>query len=124
MHLVSNLERDSSTVVEEIIAFEAVQHGDAFLVNQDKLGILCKPKGMRGSSYFIGFILPDDWSDNARDVFNLLLNYLPPMSASEKGSPPTHLHRVSEEISQERFSRGFSDRSLVALGHSFGGCTA
>ncbi len=29
-------------VVDEAWAIEAVQHGDSFLINQDKLGVLCE----------------------------------------------------------------------------------
>ncbi|KAF8211974.1 hypothetical protein K438DRAFT_1805734 [Mycena galopus ATCC 62051] len=61
-----------------------------------------------------------DWANDARDVLNFLLHFLP---SSISGSDlPTFLLRVAPEESQLRKVRGFSERKLFAVGHSFGGC--
>ena len=62
----------------------------------------------------------DDWSDNVRDITNFLSNYLPD-SAEPYSTLPTHLERVPAKVSGNRTKSGFSHRTLVAIGHSFGG---
>ncbi|EJD39395.1 alpha/beta-hydrolase [Auricularia subglabra TFB-10046 SS5] len=64
--------------------------------------------------------LPDifDWTENARDVLSFLIAYLP---ASPRASPPAVLSRLSDADIDLRRSRGFTERKLVALGHSQGG---
>ncbi|TDL19494.1 alpha/beta-hydrolase [Rickenella mellea] len=101
----------SDVCVAEIWSLEAVQHGDAALLNEGHLGDLY------------------DWADNSRDILNFLLNYLPDirdphLSSSNSSRCPAHLPRLSDEVVSKRRSGGFDDRILVAIGHSFGGCTA
>lgn len=62
------------------------------------------------------------WSDYARDILNFVLHFLP-----EELTPsalPTYLPRVPPEISEAREKRGFANRKLIVVGHSFGGCAA
>ncbi|KAG1867458.1 Alpha/Beta hydrolase protein [Suillus tomentosus] len=68
-------------VIDEIWSWESVQHGDSALLNRQNL-----------SGSF-------DWTDNARDIANFLINYMPEES-------------------------GFFSRTLVVVGHSVGGCVA
>ncbi|KLO12491.1 hypothetical protein SCHPADRAFT_921364 [Schizopora paradoxa] len=91
--------------VDEAWAIEAVQHGDSCLINQEKLGVLF------------------DWSDHSRDLLNFLLRYLPDSSASAPPHP-VHLPRLPEEVGLERIKSGLAGRTLIAIGHSFGGCTS
>ena len=110
--------------MDEAWSIEAVQHGDSFLINRDKLGVLCAYKVF----IFIcaKFALTSrsvDWSEHGRDILNFLLNYLPDESPSE--SPlPVHLTRLPEDISSRRVTSGFTNRTLVAIGLSFGGCSS
>ncbi|KAL0946116.1 hypothetical protein HGRIS_012381 [Hohenbuehelia grisea] len=90
--------------VNEIWSWEAVQHGDAALINRDKLCAIY------------------DWTDNARDISNFLLYFLPTKTTA--ASLPLHLPRIPDEETQERLDRGFRGRTFVAVGHSFGGCTS
>jgi len=57
-------------------------------------------------------------------VTNFVLNYLPSTSSYATSTPPVHLPRVSESVAEVRQSEGIVDRELVAIGHSFGGCSA
>jgi pimeloyl-ACP methyl ester carboxylesterase len=90
--------------IDEIWSWEAIQHGDAALLNADTL-----------SGIF-------DWTDGTRDILNFLLNYLP--SAVIPHELPSHLPRVSTEEFERRQTDGFQYRTFVAVGHSFGGCTS
>lgn len=82
------------------------------------------------SLYFLGpstvlksdIVLTDDWSDNARDILNFLLNFLP--DRSDIQPLPVHLTRVSPETISRRRQHGFRERNLVTLGHSLGGGSA
>jgi hypothetical protein len=67
-------------------------------------------------------LLPNsgNWADDARDVLNFLLHFLP--SGISSSGLPTYLPRVAPEESALRKVRGFSERRLFAVGHSFGGC--
>ncbi|KAG2126602.1 Alpha/Beta hydrolase protein [Suillus clintonianus] len=98
------LSSSTASLIDEVWSWEAVQHGDAALVNESNL-----------SGIF-------DWRDNARDIAHFLLHYLPEDASSE--SFPDHLHLLPENISESRKTNGFSSRSLVAVGHSFGGCSS
>ncbi|KAH9948107.1 hypothetical protein B0H21DRAFT_821288 [Amylocystis lapponica] len=89
--------------IDEIWLWEAVNHGDACLINGEKLGWMF------------------DWQDNARDVLQFLLHYLP--ESPSDSELPTHLTRLPEVISDARKKDGFLGRTLVAVGHSLGGCT-
>ena len=62
-----------------------------------------------------------NWSDNTRDIINFLVYYLP--ATLTPSVLPTHLPAVSPSESQRRKVHGFADRTLVAIGHSYGGCT-
>lgn len=94
----------AAPLVDEVWSWEAVHHGDAALVNAGNLS---------------GIV---DWQDNARDIVNFLLNYLPDDTAVS--SLPTHLERVPESTSEVRTERGYSRRTLVVVGHSFGGTSS
>ncbi|KAJ8521478.1 hypothetical protein ONZ45_g1827 [Pleurotus djamor] len=90
--------------IDEIWSFEAVQTGDAALINNGKLGAIY------------------DWTDNGRDIANFLLHFMPPAGSSS--NLPTYLPRVSTAETLQRQKNGFSQRKIVAVGHSFGGCTS
>ncbi|KAI6142773.1 hypothetical protein BKA82DRAFT_3984617, partial [Pisolithus tinctorius] len=98
------LDLTSGLLVDEVWSWEAVNHGDSALVNVESL-----------SGIF-------DWHDNARDIANFLLNYLP-----EEATPAsllTCLARVPEATSDARKELGYHCRRLVVVGHSFGGICA
>jgi pimeloyl-ACP methyl ester carboxylesterase len=90
-------------VIDEIWSWESVQHGDSALLNRQNL-----------SGTF-------DWTDNTRDIANFLINYMP--EEIEKSSLPIQLRRVPASIGESRQKSGFSSRTLVVAGHSFGGCS-
>ncbi|KAG1859214.1 Alpha/Beta hydrolase protein [Suillus subluteus] len=90
-------------VIDEIWSWESVQHGDSALLNRHNL-----------SGSF-------DWTDNARDIVNFLINYMP--EEVETSSLPIQLDRVPASIGESREKSGFSSRTLVVAGHSFGGCS-
>ncbi|KAG2347253.1 hypothetical protein BDR05DRAFT_958745 [Suillus weaverae] len=90
-------------VIDEIWSWESVQHGDSALLNRQNL-----------SGSF-------DWTDNARDIANFLINYMP--EEVETSALPIYLHRVPASIGESRQENGFSSRTLVVAGHSFGGCS-
>ncbi|KAG2040698.1 Alpha/Beta hydrolase protein [Suillus americanus] len=90
-------------VIDEIWSWEPVQHGDSALLNRHNL-----------SGSF-------DWTDDARDIANFLINYMP--DEVETSSLPIQLHRVPASIGESRQKSGFSSRTLVAAGHSYGGCS-
>ncbi|KAG0704980.1 hypothetical protein DFH29DRAFT_997255 [Suillus ampliporus] len=92
------------SVIDEIWSWESVQHGDAALLNRQNL-----------SGSF-------DWTDNARDIANFLINYMP--EEVEKSALPIQLHRLHASIGESRQQNGFSFRTLVVAGHLFGGCSA
>lgn len=94
----------TASLIDEVWSWEAVQHGDAALINEKNL-----------SGIF-------DWQDNARDIAHFLLYYLPEDVSSK--ALPTHLHLLPETTSETRKNKGFSSRSLVTVGHSFGGCSS
>ncbi|CAE6478454.1 hypothetical protein ACGC1H_006298 [Rhizoctonia solani] len=88
--------------IDEIWALDAANHGDSALLNKDNLGEIF------------------EWSDHARDILNFLANYLP-----DKVGPQVErsLSQVPEQTTRQRLEHGFTNRTLVAIGHSFGGCT-
>ncbi|EIW79904.1 hypothetical protein CONPUDRAFT_91131 [Coniophora puteana RWD-64-598 SS2] len=90
-------------LVDEVWAWEAAQHGDSGLLNDGVLGGLF------------------DWADNARDMAQFFLSYLPESADAEL---PTHLPRLSEWATRFRKESGLSRRTLVVAGHSFGGATS
>ncbi|KAG1802023.1 Alpha/Beta hydrolase protein [Suillus plorans] len=91
-------------VIDEIWSWESVQHGDSALLNRQNL-----------SGSF-------DWTDNARDTANFLINYMP--EEVETSALPVQLRRLPASISEARQKSGFSSRTLVVAGHSVGGCVA
>ncbi|KIJ50140.1 hypothetical protein M422DRAFT_160172 [Sphaerobolus stellatus SS14] len=92
LQLFSRIE-GTGIVIDEVWAFEAIQHGDSALINEHILGDVF------------------DWDDNARDVLNFLLYYLP--SRASSASLPTHLPRIEEEEAKRR--RTFGYKYLPAL---------
>ncbi|KAH0578424.1 hypothetical protein H2248_003572 [Termitomyces sp. 'cryptogamus'] len=100
-HLLSS---SAASVIDEVWTWESVQHGDACLIN-----------GERNGGVF-------DWTDNARDILNFFNFYLP--SKASALPLPTHLVRVPAEESTHRQKNPFNHRTLVLVGHSYGGCTS
>jgi len=90
-------------IIDEVWSWESVQHGDSALLNRQNL-----------SGSF-------DWTDNARDIANFLINYMP--EEVERSPLPIQLDRVSASIGESRQKNGFSSRILVTAGHSYGGCS-
>ncbi|KAF8149537.1 hypothetical protein B0H34DRAFT_734214, partial [Crassisporium funariophilum] len=92
-HLVEITEASTSTIhIEELWSLEAINHGDAALLNGSHV-----PK------------LPDR-SDYGRDLANFLIYHL-----------PNGAQTYGEDIPME-LPHGFSpDRTVVAVGHSLGG---
>ncbi|KIK51831.1 hypothetical protein GYMLUDRAFT_50291 [Collybiopsis luxurians FD-317 M1] len=99
--ILSLLKSPASRDVEEIWAWEAVDTGDSALLNEGKLNQM------------------SDWYDSARDFLHFLLHYLPSQVTSD--TVPTYLPHVSGTEFQQRIDQGFSDRRIIAIGHSFGG---
>ncbi|KAI0752708.1 alpha/beta-hydrolase [Daedaleopsis nitida] len=101
--LFAEYESQGNYMIDEIWSWEAANHGDSALLNRDTLGGIY------------------DWRDNSRDILHFLLHYLPVSASGE--SLPTHLPRVSDSEAESRKARGLASRTLVAVGHSFGGAT-
>lgn len=102
--LQSLLDTTSGLLVDEVWSWEAVNHGDSALVNANNL-----------SGIF-------DWQDDARDIANFLLNYLPEVATP--ASLPTFLASVSQATSSNRKQAGYPLRRLVVVGHSYGGTSS
>lgn len=107
--------------MDEIWVWEAVQHGDSALLNGESLGYLC----MYGQCCLSNLVHDNkfvvDWADNGRDILNFLHYFIP---AFLTDAPlPTHLRRVDSEETNYRLKHGFRNRTLVGIGHSYGGCT-
>ncbi|KZT67778.1 hypothetical protein DAEQUDRAFT_728775 [Daedalea quercina L-15889] len=103
-HLTNALRQaESQGLVDEIWAWEAVNQGDAALVNQRNL-----------SSMF-------DCQDNARDMLHFMLSYMPEHPSVP--ALPTHLARLPDVTVRYRRSHGFQRRTVVGVGHSLGGCS-
>ncbi|KAG8216017.1 hypothetical protein J3R82DRAFT_8010 [Butyriboletus roseoflavus] len=98
------LNAPAGEMVDEVWAWDAVQHGDAAVVNAENL-----------SGIF-------DWLDNTRDIANFLIHYLP--DAVEAAVLPTRLPRLPMSVTKGRGEHGYRTRKLVVVGHSFGGCTS
>jgi pimeloyl-ACP methyl ester carboxylesterase len=62
-----------------------------------------------------------DWADNARDMLNFLLHYLPPSSGTS--DLPVNLPRLPPATASARQAGGISDRIVAGIGHSLGGCS-
>lgn len=118
-HLLAS---SSASLIDEVWSWEAVQHGDAALVNEKNLSGMCKaPRSTTSRSKANAFDLVD-WQDNARDIAHFLLHYLPEDASSD--GLPVHLHLLPKAISEHRKTKGFLSRLLVSIGHSFGGCSS
>ncbi|KAG8755494.1 hypothetical protein FRC14_003992 [Serendipita sp. 396] len=89
------------SIVDEIWLFDAANHGDSAILNEGKLGDIF------------------NWKDNTRDFLQFLQYFLPELPGSELA---THLEPLPEAIARKRVRDGFSNRQLVAVGHSLGGC--
>ncbi|KAG1776291.1 hypothetical protein EV702DRAFT_971798, partial [Suillus placidus] len=95
---------------DEKWSWESVQHGDS------ALGRLSYLLSRNQSTAF-------DWTDNiAREIANFLINYVP--EEVETFALPIQFHRLHVSIGEPRQKNGFSSRTLVVAGHSFGGCSA
>ena len=129
---LSYLLQSSSPVVcdliDEIWSFEFIQHGDSALLNAASLPGICSsfhfPNIVRRLIHSWIRILPVDWADNARDILNFMLHYLPSHPSSSTTELPVHLPLISATETEARKTRGYSDRKLVAVGHSLGGCAS
>ena len=111
----------SATIIDEVWVWESVHHGDAGLINAAKASGVCEFVFMYlYHELLIFFFCEADWIDGARDVANFLLHFLPPTSISTV--LPVHLQQVSAEETSLRIQKGFKDRKLVTVGHSYGGC--
>ncbi|RXW19272.1 hypothetical protein EST38_g6587 [Candolleomyces aberdarensis] len=102
--LATLLSSPAGHAIDEIWCWEAVQHGDAALINHGSL-----------SRYF-------DWQDNTRDILNFFTNFLP--TEASAAPLPLHLTRIPEAESDRRRASGFQFRRLMIVGHSYGGCTS
>ncbi|KII91721.1 hypothetical protein PLICRDRAFT_51853 [Plicaturopsis crispa FD-325 SS-3] len=93
----------SGAQIDEIWSWEGVQHGNAGLINEGAL-----------TEMF-------DWSDNSRDILNFLLNFLP--TCPDSRPLPIHLSPIANAESRSPMGGGWSKRTFVTVGHSFGGCS-
>jgi hypothetical protein len=64
-------------------------------------------------------VLPVSWHDQARDLLNFLISYLPDMVSQT--ILPLHLSKIDTNIALRRQEHGFENRTIVGGGHSFGG---
>ncbi|KAF8621695.1 hypothetical protein AX15_007556 [Amanita polypyramis BW_CC] len=102
---LKHLLASSAHLVDEVWSWESVQHGDAALVNGQALSQVY------------------DWADNARDILNFFTYFIP--SSASSSALPTHLARVSQQEAEQRTTtQRLKGRTIVGIGHSFGGCTA
>lgn len=104
VHMLLN-GKDTDPIIEEIWSWEAVNHGDSALINGQSL-----------SAFY-------DWLDNSRDIINFLIHYLPDAIGCPGDELPTHLPLIPRQVSSARAESGLTNRTLVGIGHSFGGCT-
>ncbi|KAF9239420.1 Alpha/Beta hydrolase protein [Melanogaster broomeanus] len=102
--LRSLLDSPAGYLVDEVWAWEAVQHGDSALINAHNLSGI------------------SDWTDDVRDIAHFLLSYLPEDPETEAW--PARLKRLPESTSEARKEHGYRTRKMVMVGHSFGGCTS
>ncbi|KAF9238983.1 hypothetical protein BU15DRAFT_62249 [Melanogaster broomeanus] len=102
--LRSLLDSPAGYMVDEVWAWEAVQHGDSGLINAHNLSGI------------------SDWWDDARDIAHFLLSYLP--EDLETKALPVRLKRLPESTSEARKEHGYRTRKMVVVGHCFGGCTS
>ncbi|KAI6138540.1 hypothetical protein BKA82DRAFT_4332634 [Pisolithus tinctorius] len=93
--LRSLLDSPAAPLVDEVWSFEAVQHGDSALVNAENL-----------SGIF-------DTQDNARDIANFLLYYLP--DETTPTALPTQLSRISQATSDARKNTDTASGNLSSV---------
>ncbi|KAF8912671.1 Alpha/Beta hydrolase protein [Mucidula mucida] len=98
------LDAHTERSISEMWVWDAVNHGDSYILNDGKLDMLFH------------------WHEGARDLLNFLVYYLPSHPANKL---PLHLPRVEHSESARRLKRGLTLRKVVAVGHSLGGtiCT-
>ncbi|KAI0346372.1 alpha/beta-hydrolase [Trametopsis cervina] len=101
--LAENAASDAPLDIAEMWSWEAVNHGDAALINGGKLGGIY------------------DWSDQSRDIAQFLAHYMPSSPLSPAESLPVHLPRQGESVADSRKKSGFEQRTLVVVAHSFSG---
>lgn len=118
-HLLNST--SGSQLIDEIWSWESVQHGDTAILNADNLTGICKVVLITITSGLTPTSDAVDWRDNGRDILNFLLNYLP--STVTPAVLPTHLSRLPATESERRKTMGYNERTIVVVGHSFGGCT-
>ena len=109
-------------MVDEVWAWDAVQHGDAAVVNAENLSGICTSSLPSTAAPWGMTIRLVDWLDNARDIANFMVHYLP--EDVDATVLPIRLLRLPASVTSVREERGFHTRKLVVVGHSFGGCTS
>ncbi|KAL1746358.1 Alpha/beta hydrolase family-domain-containing protein [Schizophyllum fasciatum] len=124
-HLVS--QPAAASHIAEIWVWEAVHHGEAAVLNRAGLQGFCQ--SFSTTPHWAVRLDPDTrlhptdtWRDNTRDILNFLLHFIPAEASSS--ALPAHLPRVSAAETAGRRSEGLPRRHVVAVGHSFGGCTS
>ena len=116
--------RDDDPIIEEIWSWEAVNHGDPALINKQNLSPFCEHFPRVNSIELIPAALSvDEWLDDTRDIVNFLTYYLPDTIGYSGDQLSTHLSLVPQEVSEARARSGLNNRTLVGIGHSFGGCS-
>ncbi|KDQ07653.1 hypothetical protein BOTBODRAFT_38634 [Botryobasidium botryosum FD-172 SS1] len=93
-----------SAKIDEIWSLEYINQGDGALINEGKLGNIF------------------DCGDIARDILNLLVNYLPSRPSPNSSHLSVSLDRVLAQEAEQRKTRGLPERTIVGIGHSGGGC--
>ena len=132
-HLLSS--QAAVSLIDEVWSWEAIQHGDAALVNSPSASGVCEIlpfESLISHLWLLFLVCPFekqvDWTDNARDIVNFLVNFLPSKTVNtdnDDASPmPTHLPRVTSQETQARLKVGFRSRRVVVVGHSMGGCSS
>ena len=115
---------DDDPIIEEIWSWEAVNHGDAALINKQNLGAFCEYYlRVHRSLLILAAAGVDEWLDNCRDIINFLTYYLPDTIGYLGDGLPTHLPLIPQKISEARVNSGLANRTLIGIGHSFGGCS-
>lgn len=116
------LDTPAGEMVDEVWAWDAVQHGDAAIVNADSLSGICTFNATILQQRIRGLTITSvDWLDNTRDIANFLVHYLP---EDLEATLPTRLPRLPASVTKVRGEHGYRTRKLVVVGHSFGGCTS
>jgi hypothetical protein len=108
--------------VQEFWAVDCVQHGDSGLLNEKVMGDTCKCVSGCYLTCIDDYIGAVDCAEYARDFLSFLLSYLPGDVAAP-GALPVNLPRVSQAETERRMRNGLAGRSIVAVGHSIGGCS-